>query len=216
MRIPTFTLLLSVLFPLVVFILSLLFGKCFPAWWQQHLTVYTAVSRAMPSFLELEIYLIRPGLRMNRLSPPHRKKPCLSHLSSMQHLICITIPNLHKPLGKYYYHPLMGKLRLRKLKWVTKSIMLESDESRFWLRNLNTHQSYSCMSGSLLGPDNTEMKNTQSVPRESRCSSIQLWSNVITCAISHIKTGEIISLSSQDRGLLSHRNLGSNSISAIY
>ena len=181
----------------------------------------------MPSFLELEICLIWPGLRMNRLSLlphlPHpcqkqtnkQKKPFLPHLSSMQYLTCITIPNLHKPLGKYCCYPLMGKLKLRKLKWVTKDIVLESDKSRFWLRNLNTHQPCPCMSGSLLGPENTEMKNTHPVHREGRCSSIQLWSNVITCAICHIKTGEIIRLSSQDHGLLSPRNLGSNSISAI-
>lgn len=40
----------------------------------------------------------------------------------------------------------------------------------------------------------------------SRYARIPLWYNVITCAICHIKIGEIRRLRSQDLGLLSHRN----------
>lgn len=72
----------------------------------------------------------------------------------------------------------------------------------------------SCISSSVMGPEDTDVENTQSMQRGDRCASIKLWYHVITCAIIHTQIWEVTELSSQ--GLLNHRNPGSNFSSATY
>lgn len=108
----------------------------------------------------------------------------------------------------------MRKVRLRKVKQVTKATGLVNGRSGVWLRNL-THTKV-LYSGSVLGPEDTGMKSIQSVRRGSRCASIQLWYNMTTRAVTHTKIWEVTELSSQELRLLSHWKLGSNSSSAAY
>lgn len=91
-------------------------------------------------------------------------------------------------LGKYC-HPLLGKLRLGKLKWVTKAIVL----GKWWLRNFPIHQP--CP----FTPRKYRDENLQSCRGKQICQH-----TVMICALGHIKIGEIRGLRSQGFGLLSH------------